>query len=283
MTGFGKGAFFYENKNYRIEMRSLNSKGLDCNLRIPSIYKSKDMEIRKILSERVIRGKVDFYLQLDKQGATKEYSINLSLVKAYEEELRAIEPDVSSDKLLEICMRLPEVLSSEEEELSEEEWVAFLKGLEDALTLFNDFRVSEGKSLEEDFIFQINSIDNLLLEVEPFLEERNEKLKSKLHQALENSGVDFDEQRFHQELMYYIERWDVSEEKVRLKQHLEYFIETLQNAEESKGKLLGFICQEIGREINTLGSKANHSDIQKIVVQMKDSLEKIKEQVYNVL
>ncbi len=283
MTGYGKSQYHIQHKNFVIEMRSLNSKSIDTNLRTPSHYKHKDLEIRKLLSEKVIRGKVDFSLLIENLEGNKMYSINNQVVEKYIKELKEIDEDLSQDKALQMAMRLPEVLSNQEEEVSEQEWKAFLEGFELALQEFNKFRETEGKSLEEDFLFQINAIDDLLQEVDPFLEDRNEKLKIRLTQALENTSVDYDEQRFHQELMFYLERWDVSEEKVRLKQHLEYFVQILQNDELSKGKLLGFISQEIGREINTLGSKANQSDIQKIVVKMKDHLERIKEQVYNVL
>ncbi len=283
MTGFGRARYQYNQKNFVIEIKSLNSKNLDANLRMPSYYKVKEIEIRKLLSENVIRGKVDFSIQIESQDANKVYSVNASVVQNYMQELQEISPEASSVDLLNMSMRLPEVLSNDVEEVSQEEWSAFLEGLNKAFGEFNQFRLSEGKALEEDFIFQINTIDDLLEKVDPFLEDRNEKMEGKLKQALEKTQVDYDEQRYHQELMFYLERWDVTEEKVRLKQHLEYFIQTVQNEEKSKGKLLGFICQEIGREVNTLGSKANQSDIQKIVVQMKDSLEKIKEQVYNVL
>ncbi len=283
MTGYGKSQYYFNHRNYSIEMRSLNSKNIDTSLRLPSQYKSRDLDIRKMLAKNVIRGKVDFYLQIESVDSNKMYRINAHVVKAYQNELLEINSGVDEGRLLQIAMRLPEVLSNEEEEVTEEEWIAFLQGFQKAYEQFLDFRVTEGKSLENEFETQIHVIEDLLSQVDPYLEERNQKLEIKLKQALDNTDVDYDEQRFHQELMFYLERWDVSEEQVRLKQHLDYFLETLKNKEVSKGKLLGFISQEIGREINTLGSKANQSDIQKIVVQMKDSLEKIKEQIYNVL
>lgn len=283
MTGFGGSQYSFNNKVFNLEIKSLNSKGIDVNVRVPSAYRSKDIEIRKHIIQMVGRGKVDFSLQVESLEGNKQYSINKEVVQAYMEELKGVHPQISETEALTLAMRLPEVLNNQDEEISDEEWKAFLDGFQQAYQKFYEFRKEEGSSLENEFRSQISFIEKLLGETEPYLSEREHKMKDKLFQSISEWKIDYDEDRFQQELIYYLEKLDVSEEKVRLQQHLDYFIQTLDSKEDAKGKTLNFIAQEIGREINTLGSKANHSELQKIVVQMKDSLEKIKEQTFNVL
>lgn len=283
MTGFGSSQYTFQNKNITLELKSLNSKSIDISIRMPSTYKSKDLLIRKEITQTAVRGKVDFSIQVESLESNKQYSVNKGIVESYIQELQMISSELDNNEALAIAMRLPEVLSNEEKEISDEEWKAFLIGYKEAYQNFLNFRKMEGDSLEKEFRIQIKTIEDLLKETEKHLGEREERLREKLLQTFQNTQLEIDEQRFHQELIYYIEKFDVSEERVRLQQHIDYFLETLDSPEVSKGKMLGFITQEIGREINTLGSKANNSDLQKIVVQMKDSLEKIKEQTFNVL
>lgn len=282
MTGYGRAVAEYSDKKITIEVRSLNSKSLDLNTRIPFLYKDKELEIRKILSEKLQRGKVDFSIQIESSATNKTQTINTGIIKAYIEEFKEIVPDAKESELLAIVMRLPDVLTFSSSEISDEEWQATLQIIDEAIINLNKFRLAEGKVLEIDFTLRIHNIEELLEEIEPFEKERIETIKERFIRNLEELKVEYDSNRYEQELLYYLERLDITEEKVRLKNHCKYFIETL-NSKEFEGKKLGFICQEIGREINTLGSKSNHSGMQKIVVQMKDELEKIKEQVLNIL
>lgn len=282
MTGYGKAVAESADKKITIEVRSLNSKNLDLNVRIPFVYKEKELEIRKIISEKLQRGKVDFSILIETTSANKNQQINPVIIQAYIDEFKQIVPEASDAELLAIVMRLPDVMTYAENTLEDEEWQMTFETIDEAIRNLNEFRFAEGEVLQQDFIQRIGNIEQLLAEVEPFENERIQVLKERFLKNLEELGAEYDENRYEQELIYYIEKLDITEEKVRLAQHCKYFIETLQT-DESEGKKLGFICQEIGREINTLGSKSNHSGLQKIVVQMKDELEKIKEQILNIL
>ncbi|MET3730721.1 YicC/YloC family endoribonuclease [Moheibacter stercoris] len=282
MTGYGKAVVECDDKKITIEIRSLNSKTLDLNTRLPFLYKEKELEIRKILSEKLQRGKVDFSIQTEVNSVSKAQQINPDIIKAYINEFKEIVPDASDSELLSIVMRLPDVMAFSSKELDEDEWNKVVKLMDEAVQNLNEFRVSEGKVLEQEFIQRIGIIQDLLVQVVPFEKERIQTLKERFTKNLEELAAEYDQNRFEQELIYYLEKLDITEEKVRLKNHCDYFIETLKT-NDSEGKKLGFICQEIGREINTLGSKSNHSEMQKIVVQMKDELEKVKEQVLNIL
>lgn len=282
MTGYGKAVVECDDKKITIEIRSLNSKTLDLNTRLPFLYKEKELEIRKILSEKLQRGKVDFSIQTEVNSVSKAQQINPDIIKAYINEFKEIVPDASDSDLLSIVMRLPDVMAFSSKELDEDEWNKVVKLMDEAVQNLNEFRVSEGKVLEQEFIQRIGIIQDLLVQVVPFEKERIQTLKERFTKNLEELAAEYDQNRFEQELIYYLEKLDITEEKVRLKNHCDYFIETLKT-NDSEGKKLGFICQEIGREINTLGSKSNHSEMQKIVVQMKDELEKVKEQVLNIL
>lgn len=282
MTGYGKAVAESADKKITIEVRSLNSKNLDLNVRIPFVYKEKELEIRKVISEKLQRGKVDFSILIETTSANKNQQINPVIIQAYIDEFKQIVPEASDAELLAIVMRLPDVMTYAENTLEDEEWQMTFETIDEAIRNLNEFRFAEGEVLQQDFIQRIGNIEQLLAEVEPFENERIQVLKERFLKNLEELGAEYDENRYEQELIYYIEKLDITEEKVRLAQHCKYFIETLQT-DESEGKKLGFICQEIGREINTLGSKSNHSGLQKIVVQMKDELEKIKEQILNIL
>lgn len=282
MTGYGKAVAECSDKKITIEIRSLNSKTLDLNTRLPYLYKEKELEIRKILSEKLQRGKVDFSINTEVTSLSKAQQINPEIIKAYIEEFRQVVPDASDAELLAIVMRLPDVMVFTSKEIDEAEWGHALDLILKAIENLSQFRLDEGKVLELEFVQRINIILDLLKKVEPFEKERIQTLKERFTKNLEELTAEYDQNRFEQELIYYLEKLDITEEKVRLKNHCEYFLENLKSPE-SEGKKLGFICQEIGREINTLGSKSNHSEMQKIVVQMKDELEKVKEQVLNIL
>lgn len=287
MTGFGKAEFELNNKKFTIEIKSLNSKQLDINTRIPMLYREKEIEIRKMISEKLERGKVDINIFVENLGDTSSSKINESVLKGYYTHLKKISDDlqlVSDQNTLLQAMRLPDVVKTEYETLGEEEWEIITTNLLAALNSIEKFRVQEGAALETDISGNILQITRLLEEIRPFEEERINQIKTRLTDSLEslkfNGSVD--ENRFEQELIFYLEKLDINEEKVRLLNHCEYFSETL-NEPSSQGKKLGFITQEIGREINTIGSKANDKNIQRIVVQMKDYLERVKEQLLNVL
>src|SRR5665647_77787 len=287
MTGFGKATCEYGNKKIVVEIKSLNSKQLDVSTRISGLYREKDIEIRNELSQKLERGKVDFSLYIDNSGKESVSQINQSVVEAYYQQIKALSDKIGIDvpsNWFEVLLRLPDTMKTETVELDENEWLEIRKTIAVAIEQFNAFRVQEGKSLEAVFVNKIAHISQLLDEVAPFEAERVEKIKARLEENLQalSDKIDYDKNRLEQELIFYIEKLDVNEEKVRLRNHLEYFIETMQH-EKSPGKKLGFIAQEIGREVNTLGSKSNNSEMQKIVVLMKDDLEQIKEQVLNVL
>lgn len=282
MTGYGKAVAECSDKKLTVEIRSLNSKSLDLNTRLPYLYKEKELEIRKILSEKLQRGKIDFSIQTEITADNKTQQINPDIIRSYLQEFRHIVPDAKDPELLSIVMRLPDVMTFTCNSLSDEEWNLCQKTIKDAIENLSQFRLDEGKVLEQEFEQRIQIILKLLKEVEPFEKERIQTLKERFTKNLEELSSDYDQNRFEQELIYYLEKLDITEEKVRLKNHCDYFLDNLKSSE-SEGKKLGFICQEIGREINTLGSKSNHSEMQKIVVQMKDELEKVKEQVLNIL
>lgn len=282
MTGYGKATAECTDKKVTVEIRSLNSKNLDINTRIPLLYREKELEIRKLLSERLQRGKVDFSINTESTAANKNQELNHEVIKAYMQEFKEVVSDASDIELLSIVMRLPDVLKHSSDSIDDDEWKIVTDLMNQAIDNLNQFRLAEGSAIKEDFIKRIKNIEQLLSEVSPFESERIVTLKERFLKNLEELNTEYDQNRYEQELIYYIERLDITEEKVRLAQHCKYFIETL-NTDQSEGKKLGFICQEIGREINTLGSKSNHSELQRIVVQMKDELEKIKEQILNIL
>lgn len=287
MTGFGKATCEYANKKIVVEIKSLNSKQLDISTRISGLYREKDIEIRNELSQQVERGKVDFALYVDNSGKESVTQINQAVIESYYQQIRQISENIGIEvpsNWFEVLLRLPDTMKTETIELDENEWIEIRKTIAEAVQQLRNFRIQEGKSLEAVFNARIAHISELLTQIEPFELERVEKIKTRLEENLQalSDKIDFDNNRLEQELIFYIEKLDVNEEKVRLRNHLEYFIETMQS-EKAPGKKLGFIAQEIGREINTLGSKSNHSEMQKIVVAMKDDLEQIKEQVLNIL
>ncbi len=287
MTGYGKAEALLPDKKLTIEVRALNSKQLDTNTRIPSLYKEKELEIRKLIASTLERGKVECSFFYELSTETSSGTINEVVVKAYYEQLSKISEGLglkASQELLSIAMRMPDTIRNDRAELEEEEWNSVKESLGQALGHVNDFRVQEGESLDKDLRERIVSIRARLVDVEKLEGDRiariRERIGNNLEEFLGKEGKD--ENRFEQELIFYMEKLDISEEKVRLANHLSYFLETMEN-EGPVGKKLGFISQELGREINTLGSKANHVDIQRLVVEMKDELERIKEQILNVL
>ncbi len=279
MTGYGRAEVQLDNKKVTIEIRSLNSKNLDINARFPTVYKEKEMEVRKWLSGELLRGKIDLSLFVETTGEETFTRINQGIVESYLEQLEGIRKEAD---LLAIAMRLPDVLKTEREELDEEEWQKIESGISEALKQLNAFRTSEGNELKRDFEHRISLLEEKLKEVVSIDPERLDAVRTRLDRAIQDLKSDVDENRFEQELIYYLEKLDITEEKVRLNKHLSYFLFSL-NEKDSNGKKLGFISQEIGREINTIGSKANFAPMQKVVVEMKDELEKIKEQLLNVL
>ena len=286
MTGFGKAECELPSKKITIEIKSLNSKQLDIYTRIPSTFKVKDIEIRKLLSDRLLRGKIEFNMYSESLGEESNSAINQPIVKKYHDQVQALYREINlevTEVSMQTILRLPDSIKTEHEELDETEWNIILEKVNEAISGVDDFRIQEGQALESDIISQLNTIIELKEQVSPFEAERIERIKTKLTDALNDlqNNVQNDPNRFEQELIFYLERLDINEEKVRLENHCQYFMETLK--EPSCGKKLGFIAQEIGREINTMGSKANHTEIQRLVIQMKDALEKIKEQSLNVL
>ncbi len=281
MTGFGKTETQWEDKNLSIEIRSLNSKNADINLRTPSYLREMDTEIRKRIAKQLHRGKIDLNIFIEFNGQKAPSTINTAVVKSYMDQLKTIS-DGSESEMMAIAMRLPDTLSSERETLQETEKEAVYTLIGQVLKDIENYRTDEGNALEKDFKKRLELIENHLQSVIKIDPERNEKIEQKLRSALEDLKIEIDANRFEQELIFYLEKFDITEEKVRLKNHLDYFKEVMNN-DFPNGKKLGFIAQELGREINTIGSKANHAELQKIVVQMKDELEKIKEQLLNVL
>jgi uncharacterized protein (TIGR00255 family) len=281
MTGYGKSVLQLPSKKISIEIKSLNSKNLDLNARMPSIYREKELSIRKLIASKLERGKVDFSLYMEITGEETTTQINNPVVKTYMEQLKAI-VDGDDTELLKMAVRFPDALNTERDEIDESEWQAIEQEIKSTLTKINDYRSEEGLALEKEFKYRTQNIDELLEQVIAIDPERIEGVRERLRKGIAELKERVDENRFEQELVYYIEKFDITEEKVRLQNHLEYFIKSL-NSKDSNGKKLGFIGQEMGREINTIGSKSNYAPMQKLVVQMKDELEKIKEQLLNVL
>ncbi|WP_315425279.1 YicC/YloC family endoribonuclease [Capnocytophaga sputigena] len=280
MTGFGKSVLSLADKHISIEIKSLNSKSIDINTRIPQVYREKELDFRKLIAEQLQRGKVDFSIFIENTGTQTPSKINPNIVKSYIEQIRAI-VDGDLTELLKMAVRMPDALQTTSESISEEELSVIFQHINLAIADLQNFRTQEGKVLEKDFVLRINNINRLLQEVQGLDEERLALIRERLEKAVADIQ-NIDANRFEQELIFYLEKLDITEEKIRLKKHLDYFLETLQS-EESNGRKLSFIAQEIGREVNTLGSKANFAPMQQLVVQMKDELEKIKEQVLNVL
>jgi uncharacterized protein (TIGR00255 family) len=281
MTGFGKAITQSDTKKITVEIKSLNSKGIEINARIPSNYREKELDIRRILSDKLSRGKVDFNLFIETTGIDDTIKINKLMVKKYIEELRSLSSN-SQENFLEIAMRLPESVSTTKEDIDPEEWDLIISSLYKALDNIKLYRLEEGQALKKDLDIRIHNISNNLTQIMELDTDRKKEMKIKLRKAVEELKTTVDENRFEQELIYYLEKLDITEEVVRLKNHIEYFIQDI-NHPESNGKKMGFISQEMGREINTIGSKANHAPMQKLVIQMKDELEKIKEQSLNIL
>ncbi|MCI6371586.1 MAG: YicC/YloC family endoribonuclease [Prevotella sp.] len=296
MTGYGKAVATFNEKKISVEIKSLNSKALDLSTRVAPLYREKEMEIRQMIQQKVIRGKVDFAIWIEKDVATEAAPINVALIENYYNQLQNVAKrlglscqevnggNIASD-WMKVLMRMPDVMSRQEiEELSDEEWTVVRQAIDDALCALVDFRKQEGSALEKKFNEKIDNIEALMLSIEPYEKARVEKIRARIIDGLKAiPEIEYDKNRLEQELIYYIEKLDISEEKQRLANHLNYFRETMAEVEGGQGKKLGFIAQEMGREINTTGSKSNQAEMQNIVVKMKDELEQIKEQVLNAL
>ncbi|MDO5616562.1 MAG: YicC/YloC family endoribonuclease [Cruoricaptor ignavus] len=281
MTGFGRAEAVFEGKKLTVEIKSLNSKNFDLNIRIPLRYREKEFDVRKILNDDILRGKVDCFINIEVLDSCNDVKINKELIKSYMTELKSLADDAPDFEYLKMAVRMPEAISTRPDELQDVEWQFLVNLLKEALAKFQDFRKTEGEILQEELSKNLKNIEDNLQKIIPFEESRLVAVKERYQNTL-SEFQSIDETRFYQELAYYTEKLDISEEKVRLAQHLKYYDEVMIK-ESANGKKLGFISQEIGREINTIGSKANHSEIQKLVVMMKDDLEKIKEQTLNIL
>ncbi|WP_350289325.1 YicC/YloC family endoribonuclease [uncultured Croceitalea sp.] len=281
MTGYGKHVVQLPSKKITVELKSLNSKNLDINARIPQAYREKELEFRKLISDSLMRGKVDFSLYIELTGDETTAEVNVAMVKKYMEQLQSI-AEGDEVKFLELALRMPDTLKTDKEDIDPKEYGSIKEALMNALKAINSFRTEEGDVLEQDFKNRLKNLSALLEQVKEMDAERLASIRERLEKAVADLKVELDANRFEQELIYYLEKYDITEEKVRLANHLEYF-ETTIDSKDSNGKKLGFIAQEIGREINTIGSKANFAPMQQLVVQMKDELEKIKEQMLNVL
>lgn len=281
MTGYGKSVLQLPTKKISIEIKSLNSKNLDLNARMPSIYREKELSIRKLIASKLERGKVDFSLYMEITGEETSTQINKTVVNQYIKQLKNV-VDGDDVELLKMAIRLPDAITTEREEMDENEWHVIAEAIDASIEKILQYRIDEGKSLESEFVDRVDNISKLLEAVIEMDPERIEGVRERLHKGVAELKEKVDENRFEQELVFYIEKFDITEEKVRLKNHLDYFTKAL-NSDDSNGKKLGFISQEMGREINTIGSKSNYAPMQKLVVQMKDELEKIKEQLLNVL
>jgi len=282
MTGFGKASLQLPTKKITVEIKSLNSKGLDLNVRMPSALREMELGLRNRIAQKLERGKVDFSLFVEITGEETTSKINVPIVKAYITQMKEVIPNGDATELMKMAVRMPDALKTEREEIDESEWAQIEGLVDEALENIQSFRIAEGVSLEKEFIIRIGNILRLMNEAVSFDGERIANVKERLRNSIADLEVNVDENRFEQELIFYLEKLDITEEKVRLENHLNYFLETLAGTE-ANGRKLGFIGQEMGREINTMGSKSNHAQMQKLVVQMKDELEKIKEQVLNVL
>ena len=284
MTGYGKSVLHLSDKKVTIEIKSLNSKNLDLNVRIPSYYRVKELAVRKELASSLVRGKVDFSIYIEMTADETSTTVNKGVVTEYMQQLRNVVQTGSSNdvELLKMAVKMPDALKTEREELNEDEWAQINTNIQEAIKDIIQYRIDEAASLEDDFKLRIKNIQSFLVEVKSFDEARIAFVKERLNKAIDELKVTTDENRFEQELIYYLEKLDINEEKVRLANHLSYFLQEL-DTPDSNGKKLGFIVQEIGREVNTIGSKANFAPMQKAVIQMKNELEKIKEQILNVL
>ncbi|RCW93417.1 YicC/YloC family endoribonuclease [Winogradskyella arenosi] len=281
MTGYGKSVLQLPTKKISIELKSLNSKNLDLNARMPSMYRAKELGIRKLIANHLYRGKVDFSLYVEITGEDTSSKINQTVVKEYIKQLKEV-VDGDTTELLKMAIRMPDAITTERDDIDEDEWTLINDEIHTAIANIVEYRKDEGAILKQDFIARIATLERLLEAVITMDPERIEGVRARLEKGVADLKEKVDENRFEQELVYYIEKFDITEEKVRLENHLNYFIKAL-NSDDSNGKKLGFITQEIGREINTIGSKSNYAPMQKLVVQMKDELEKIKEQLLNVL
>jgi len=282
MTGFGKASLQLSTKKITVEVKSLNSKGLDLSVRMPSSYREMELGLRNQIALKLERGKVDFSIFIESTAEQTSTKVNVPILKAYIAQLRAVYAEADETELMKMAIRMPDTMKTEREEIDENDWAEIQKVILEALDYIGEFRKDEGASLEKEFNLRIGNIRQYMndaLELDP---ERVQAIKDRLQTAIAELKVNVDENRFEQELIYYLEKLDITEEKVRLTNHLDYFLETIKGTE-ANGRKLGFITQEMGREINTMGSKSNHAQMQKLVVMMKDELEKIKEQVLNVL
>ncbi|SHF97814.1 TIGR00255 family protein [Flavobacterium micromati] len=282
MTGFGKATLQLPTKKITVEVKSLNSKGLDLNVRMPSLYREMELGLRNQIALKLERGKIDFSVFIESTAEQTSTKVNVPIVRAYINQLKEVYADADETELMKMAVRMPDTMKVERDEIDENDWVQIQTVVEEALQNILTFRKDEGMSLEKEFQLRIGNIRQYMTEALELDPERVQAIKDRLQTAISELKVNVDENRFEQELIYYLEKLDITEEKVRLTNHLDYFQETI-NGTEANGRKLGFITQEMGREINTMGSKSNHAQMQKLVVQMKDELEKIKEQVLNVL
>ena len=282
MTGFGKATLQLETKKINVEIKSLNSKGLDLSTRLPMAYREMELGLRTEISQKLERGKIDFSVFFESTSEQTSTKVNVPIMKAYIAQLRDVYAYAEETELMKMAVRMPDAMKVERDEINENDWAEIQKVIREALDNILNFRQAEGLSLEKEFNIRIANIRQFLAEAITLDPERIQNIKDKLQTAIAELKVTVDENRFEQELIYYLEKLDVTEERVRLTNHLDYFLETIKGTD-SNGRKLGFITQEMGREINTLGSKSNHAGMQKLVVMMKDELEKIKEQVLNVL
>jgi len=294
MTGYGKAELNLTNANFTIEVRSLNSKQIDANVKMSSIYRDKEIGLRKLLSEKLQRGKIELSIWRESSDSNVKYTLNTDLIKEYHQQILELRKELGANSnaftmksfeadIIPTLLKMPEAMIKGEDKADENEWEEIAKGIDIAIENILQFRLDEGEKLEADITARINKLSALLVDIAPFAKARIEKVKKSLADKLtEIDTKNIDENRFEQELIYYLEKQDITEEQVRLDAHLSYFIETMK-ADSPNGKKLGFIGQEIGREINTIGSKSSDAEMQKIVVQMKDELEKIKEQLLNIL
>ena len=282
MTGFGKATLQLQNKKVTVEIKSLNSKGLDLNVRMPSVYREMELSLRNEIAQKLERGKIDFSIFIESTAEQTTNKVNVPIVKNYMEQLKEVFYDGNDTELLKMAIRMPDAMKVDREEIDQNDWFEIQEVIQEGLSNILNFRQAEGLSLEKEFLLRIANIRQYMNDALALDPERVQAIKDRLQTAIAELKVNVDENRFEQELIYYLEKLDITEEKVRLTNHLDYFLETI-NGKEANGRKLGFITQEMGREINTMGSKSNHAQMQKLVVMMKDELEKIKEQVLNVL
>ena len=282
MTGFGKATLQLPTKKITVEVKSLNSKGLDLSVRMPSVYREMELGLRNEISLALERGKIDFSIYIESTAEQTSTKVNVPIVKAYIAQLREVYGDADETELMKMAVRMPDTMKIEREEIDENDWFEIQKVIKEAISNILNFRQAEGLSLDKEFQLRIGNIRIYMNDALALDPERVQAIKDRLQTAISELKVNVDENRFEQELIYYLEKLDITEEKVRLTNHLDYFLETIKG-KEANGRKLGFITQEMGREINTMGSKSNHAQMQKLVVMMKDELEKIKEQVLNVL